>query len=121
MAKERKMSLTPEERGKVIIVEFVGGFRDGQILRSDSTNPNEVRECMGLYVLFSQGGKIGKRMRGVSEAAIAELQEIVEMTPDGPRLKREPSAKMNHIYEVVDRQEDEQTIRVHYQYMGQHE
>ena len=60
-------------------------------------------------------------MRGISEAAIAESKEIVEMTPDGHRLKREPSAAMNHVYEVVDRQEDEQTIRVRYQYMGQHD
>jgi hypothetical protein len=117
MAEERKMSLTPEEQSKTIVVEFHGGFRDGEILRSDSANPNEVTQCMGLYILQSQGGKIGKRMRGYSEAGIAELQELLEVTPQGPRLKREPVLGMNHIYEVVDRQEDNLSIRVRYHYM----
>jgi hypothetical protein len=93
MAEERKTSLTPEEQRKTIFVEFVGGFRDGQILRSDSTTPGEANE-------------------------IAELEEIIENTPEGPRFKREPSMERNHTYEVVGRQEDDLTIRVRFQYMG---
>lgn len=119
MAEEKKMGLTPEEQGKTILVEFLGGFRDGQVLRSDSSNRDEFQECLALYILHSQGGQLGKRFKCYSEAGIAELGELLEVTPEGPRLKREPMAGRNHIYEVVSRQEDDDTIRIRYQYMGQ--
>lgn len=114
-----KTSLTPEEQRKTIFVNFLGGFRDGLTLRSDSEHPGEAQECMGFYILHSQGGKVGKRIRSYLDAGVAELQELVVNTPEGPRLKREPVMEMSHIYEVTDRQEDDLTIRVRYQYMGQ--
>ncbi len=101
MAEERKTSLTPEELRKTIFVEFVGGFRDGQILRSDSANHSEVQECFALYMINSHGGKIGKRIQGYSDAGIAELNELIENTPEGPRLKREPIMERNHIYVLL--------------------
>ena len=118
MSGEPKTGLTPEEQRKLISVEFVGGDKDGLVFRSDSSDPQEVQNCMGHYIFFSEGGRIGSGIRGMSEAGIRELHEIVENTPDGPRLKREPIYDRNHVYRVTDRLEDDQTIVVRYTYEG---
>jgi hypothetical protein len=118
MAEERKSSLTPEEQRKLIIVEFTGGDRDGAMFRSDSENPQEVRECMGYYIWLSQGGKIGAGICGMSTAAIQELREIIENTPEGPRLKRPPRFGSDHVYRVTHREENDETIIVRYTYQG---
>lgn len=118
MQESQKTSLTPDEQGKLIVVEFVGGDKDGESFRSDSSDPQEVDQCMGHYILFSQGGKIGSGIRGLSTAAIQELHEIVESTPDGPRFKRPPTFGTDHVYRVTDRREDDAKIVVRYSYMG---
>ena len=103
---------------KRIVIEFIGGFKDGDCLRSDSAEPEVVKSALSYYFVFSKQGAIGKRFRAISDARWNELEDIVEMTDAGPVLTREPTASMNHIYEVVDRSESDDQILVRYQYKG---
>lgn len=107
----------PPAPAKRIVVEFVGGFKDGQRLANDASDQQEAEQAHAYYHI-SESGTVGKRFRTLSDAGLMELQEIAEETPDGPRLKREPTAKMNHIYQVVARNEDDRQITVRFQYMG---
>jgi hypothetical protein len=97
MAKAKKRVLTPEEQTKAIVVEFADGPMDGRVLRSDSDDRVEVERALDAYLVHSDGGTIGARYRAKSEADVEET---------------------GHVYEVVDRHEDEATIRVRFQYMG---
>ena len=103
---------------KRIVIEFIGGFKDGDCLRSDSEDPEEVKSALSYYLVFSKQGTIGKRFRAISDARWNELEDIVEVTDAGPVLMRAPIAGMNHVYEVVDRIEDDDRILVRYQYKG---
>jgi hypothetical protein len=108
----------PDEQRKLIIVEFFGGDRDGLVYRSDSDDPHDVEECMGYYIPFSQGGKIGSGIRTYSAAGIQKRQELWEQTPDGPKLKRPPVFSRDHVYRVTDHFEDSEKIVVRYTYKG---
>ncbi len=102
---------------KTVLVQFVGGFQDGRRLNSRSSDPAEAQEALGQYFMSSEG-TVGKRFRTVSEAGWREMQEIIEVTPDGPRLKREPIYGMDHVYELVERIEDDTTIALRFEYQG---
>ncbi len=97
MAGAKKRVLTPEEQTKAIVVEFADGPMDGRVLRSDSDDREEAGQALDGYLVHADGGAIGARYRATSEADAEET---------------------GHVYEVVDRQEDEATIRVRFQYMG---
>ena len=101
-----------------IIERFRGGFKDGLELRSDSDNPNEGQEALELYTIHDNGS-VGKRFKALSEAGIAELKDILIADGDNVRLKREPSVSMNHIYQIVARDEIEEDVIVTYEYQGQ--
>ena len=101
-----------------IVVKFRGGFKDGQELRGDSDDPNEVQQALNHYVM-ADNGTVGKRFRAISDAGIAEIGEIMIVDGDEVRLKRPPTTSMNHIYEVVSRDEIGEDIIVQYQYKGQ--
>ena len=93
----KKRVLTPQEQTKTITIEFADGFMDGEVLRSDSDDREEAERALSFYLVHSDGGTIGKQYRAKSDADAEEAE---------------------HLYEVVDRQEDETTIRVRFQYMG---
>jgi len=120
MANEGARALTPEEQSKTIVVEFADGPLDGTVLRTDSDDRSEVEQTLLFYTLISGGGERGRQFRASADTGLDNLEEYVEDTPEGPRLK-EPTPAPNQVYEVADRQEDEVTIRVHYQYIGQDE
>ncbi|MDB5352337.1 MAG: hypothetical protein JWN86_3584 [Planctomycetota bacterium] len=100
MGKEKARALTPEEQTKTIIVEFDDGPEDGTEFRSDSDDLEEAEEALRFYLVHSDGGRIGEKYRTTSTADIETTR---------------------HIYEVVDRQDDETTIRVRFQYLGAEE
>jgi transcriptional regulator with XRE-family HTH domain len=104
-------------RPRPIVVEFVGGFMDGKRLSTAADDPDEVQEAAAHYVMSSEG-TVGKRFRTYSDAGRAELAEITEMTPEGPRLKREPVYDMDHFYEVVERVETGESIIVRFRFAG---
>jgi hypothetical protein len=108
--------VTMAEHDKVIVVEFVGGFKDGAVLRCDPADPEAVMQYRYLLQL-SDGGKVGTRFRSVSEAGLAELRGLVEDTPGGPRLRGELAASRYHVYELVDRRDDGHTIRLKYRFI----
>jgi len=100
MAGAKKRVLTPEEQTKTILVEFADGPMDGRVLRSDSDDWEEAERALDGYLVHSDGGTIGTRYRATSDADVEES---------------------GHIYEVINRREDEATIRVRFQYMGTEE
>jgi hypothetical protein len=100
MAKEKRRALTPEEQTMTIIVEFADGPKDGEVFRSDSEDLEEAERALHLYVVHADGGRIGAQYRTKSAADVEETR---------------------HIYEVVDRHEDQTTIRVRFQYLGAEE
>jgi hypothetical protein len=96
--KETGRALTPEEQAKTIIVEFEDGPRDGLVLRSDAEDLKEAERALHLYLVHSDGGKIGSQYHVPSDDSVEDTDDV---------------------YEVVDRSEDETTIRVHFEYMGE--
>jgi hypothetical protein len=96
--KETGRALTPEEQTKTIIVGFEDGPLDDLVLRSDSDDLEEAEKALHLYLVHSDGGKIGSQYQVRSDDNVEETELV---------------------YEVVDRSEDEATIRVHFEYMGE--
>jgi hypothetical protein len=113
----RKFSGKSIKATRKLVVRFSGGFRDGEILRIDSENQQEAMMAMFLYV-GSEGGKVGHRFPGMSTAGKQELHEIVENTPEGPRLKREPVFNKLHVYKLIERNETEESLVLRYEYEG---
>jgi hypothetical protein len=102
---------------KAIVVVFEGGFMDGKRVSTASTDPNEVEEAARHYFMSSEG-TVGKRFCTYSEAGLREMAEITESTPDGPRLKREPVYGMDHVYELVERVEADDSTTLRFRYAG---
>jgi len=96
--KQTGRALTPEEQTKTIIVEFADGPLDGLVLRSDADDRDEAEKVLRLYLVHSDGGKVGSQYQVRSDEKVDETEDV---------------------YEVVDRSEDEATIRVHFEYMGE--
>ncbi|MDX2039097.1 MAG: hypothetical protein SFX72_20795 [Isosphaeraceae bacterium] len=118
MREHTTLSLTPEERKKLISIEFLDGFKDGEVYKFPSNDKHEMDMALSMYLGFSARGTLGKRLKCLSDAGLAELLKISEsMTEDG-KLELPPVFHMNNIYEVVERIEDSGTIRVIYKYMG---
>ena len=109
--------LTPEEQGKTIIIEHIGGWEDGHVLRSDSTDEKRAMACWNTYFSCDRGS-VGAQLGSVPIAAMTELVESIEDTPDGPRFKQPPGVKVCHIYEVVSRQVGETVISVRCKFVG---
>jgi len=107
-------------QGKTIVATFEGGFRDGMRASSASTDPEEVQHALGAFFLTG-GGTLGGAYLTVSDAGVAEMLEggLIEITPDGPRLTREPGFAMDHVYEVVGRVEHADSIRIVLRYRRQ--
>lgn len=101
-----------------VTVKFVGGFKDGRELRSNSNDPNEAQEAVAFYAM-TDDGKVGKRCKAISDAGLAELKDLLVVDGDEVRLKKAPSTSMSHVYEIVSREEIDDDIVVRFEYQGQ--
>jgi hypothetical protein len=95
-----------------IIVEFVGGFRDGELASTASDFPEDVRLAEASYFL-SHRGEIGRKHKTVSDAAMQV------MVTEGGQAARERGFDMNHVYQVVERTEKDGDTIVRFEYVGQ--
>ena len=89
---------------------FVGGCSDGKTIRTDSPVESE-RTFAEAFVAMTHDGEVGKRVVGLSDAAIASL---------GSRSSGEASPQA-HLYEVAERVTDEEgcvCIRMTYAGVG---
>ena len=103
------------ETQKRIVIEFHGGHMDGATLASD--NPDEV-QAVAACCAMTHGGEVGKQFRGYSEVGLGQLFGFAFRHAMG-LAQREPTTDMNHIYEVVDRSEDDTEIVIRLEYKGQ--
>ena len=101
---------------KPIVLLYEGGFRDGKRISSASADPQEANEALVNYNLSAKG-EVGRRHWTMSDLGIQELSEIVEDTPDGPRLTREPNFAKRHIYEVAERTETVEAVTVRFRFI----
>jgi hypothetical protein len=95
-----------------VVIEFVGGPRDGTQLSTASTDPKVVREADGIYNL-SQQGTVGRKHRTFSEAAeqILQTQGVSALINSG--------MEMDQVYRVISKAEKDGDITVRIEYVGQ--
>jgi hypothetical protein len=95
-----------------IIVEFVGGFRDGTRASTASDDPAEAKFALMKYH-FSNQGEIGKKHQEISVAA----QEIFHTEGVAGLVQR--GLEMNHFYKVVSKTIEGDDTIVRFQSVGQ--
>jgi hypothetical protein len=87
-----------------IIVEFVGGFRDGMRASSESADPGESKFALSVYAM-SHEGEIGREHRSYPDPALHAIQM------EGGEAIAEHGLDMNHFYKVVSKTvKDDDTI-----------
>jgi hypothetical protein len=96
----------PEFAGLRITVEFLGGFRDGERLVNDFTNPRAHKQAME-YARLSDGGKIGYMLEVAQDAAEAEAGE-----------KKAARTETKHAYEVFEKIERGGELIIRFRYEG---
>jgi hypothetical protein len=94
-----------------IIVEFVGGFRDGTRVSSGSADPNEANFALSMYH-FSHQGKIGAKHKTASDAAVEILRT------EGPAELAKRGLDMNHFYKVVSNTVEGDDTIIRFQSVG---
>jgi len=78
---------------------FVGGFKDGCIIRGDSLKAAERSRVHGFATL-THGGAIGKKIRGRSKQS---HEHVHEQLAEGETVEESP----NQTYEVVSNLADD--------------
>jgi hypothetical protein len=94
-----------------IIVEFVGGFRDGGRFSSASEDPDDAWFAKSMY-LRSNAGDIGHTHRTASDA---DMQIFLT---EGPDVAIQKGLVPNHLYKVVSKTEKDGDITVRFEYAG---
>jgi hypothetical protein len=95
-----------------IIVEFVGGFRDGGRFSSKSKDLDEAWFAKAMYIR-SNAGDIGHTHRTASDAGMQ-----IFLT-EGPEVAIQLRVAPNHLYKVVSKTEKDGNITVRFEYAGQ--
>jgi hypothetical protein len=95
-----------------IVVEFIGGFKDGMRLSSDSQDPNEAHEVASLY-LSNHQGEPGRESQAISAAAL----EV--MRAEEPEGVMRTAFDLNHKYELVERFDGDSDVMLRYKYLRQ--
>jgi hypothetical protein len=95
-----------------IIVEFVGGFRDGGRFSSDSDDPGDAWFAKSMY-FRSHEGEIGRTHRTASDVGMQ-----IFLT-EGPVAAMNKGVAPNHLYKVVRKVEKDDDIIVRFEYAGQ--
>ena len=89
---------------KQVIVEFHGGERDGESFNTTSTDWDESLFAMSNY-LMTRHGRIGARL------CVAQRDTVRAILGHAP-ADDFPDRDRPYLYEVADRQDDGETIRV---------
>lgn len=98
---------------KRIIWEFIGGDWDGKILDSEaSEDAEDRREAVHLYKTTNEG-ELGK---GQWYFTPAQVRRIKRRELDIHDI--EFDQKRKHQYKIVDRREDDETVRLRIEYFA---
>ncbi len=95
---------------KRIVFECIGGDSDGMLLDSHSDDPVVSKETVDLYHLTDKG-ELGRGYFGSTPNKMLQLLRG-EVGPQEVRGK--PGKK--HWYKITDRQEDDDTVRLRFEY-----
>lgn len=95
-----------------IIIEFIGGFRDGLRFDSASADAEESKWAWMWYRQFKDG-KIGHTITSASDAAVNVMRSHKTHDEFEATMKNHPGFPC-HYYQVVDRikQGDSVTVRI---------
>lgn len=93
------------------IIEFVGGPHDGKHVSSDSENANEAMQADGYCRVFTREGTVGKRFSVGSEAAVDFINTRQSEETALPNFRL-------HIYEVIERIEQDGDTIVRCKFVG---
>jgi hypothetical protein len=91
-----------------IVFEFVGGPKDGKILRGKLGEPSDAER----FYLFSNHGAVGHRFKVASNYAVETLAEAGLMEDKRHHFQR-------HYYVVTDRREEGDEVWVRAEYIAQ--
>jgi hypothetical protein len=95
-----------------IIVEFVGGFRDGMRASSESTDPGESKFALSVYAI-SQEGEIGGEHRSYPDPAMHAIQM------EGGDALAQHGLDMNQCYKVVSKTAKDDDTIVRFEFVEQ--
>jgi len=95
-----------------IIIEFIGGFRDGGRFSSASEDPDDAWFAKSMY-FRSREGEIGRTHRTASDLGMQ-----IFLT-EGPVAAIKKGVAPNHFYKVVSKIEKDDDIIVRFEYAGQ--
>jgi hypothetical protein len=91
-----------------IVVEFIGGFRDGLRWSTDSPDRRESNEAAWLWCIHE--GIIGKKIGVLSEAATEPV-----ISERGQEAKNR-GMDINHFYTLIEKVEDGTDTIIRYEY-----
>ncbi len=96
---------------KPVSINFKGGCKDGQILRTDSPDPNEQQQAAYVYIKSKQG-TIGHDWYVTPEAAPEKMQLKIKRDGDGNVTLENPGVPLGpqHKYVISDRQETDNEL-----------
>jgi hypothetical protein len=94
-----------------IIVEFSGGFRDGERASTDSEDPDEADLAESSYILASHG-TVGGKFRGPSDLARHILRT------EGREAFVRYGFGANHFYKIVSRTVDDEDVVLRFESCG---
>jgi hypothetical protein len=97
-----------------IIIEFIGGFRDGTCASSESSDPTEADLALGIYY-FSNSGEFGRIYKTYPDAG----KEVVRI--EGALAGMQKHVLMNEIYKVLSKTIGAADTIVRFEYLGQEE
>ncbi|MCA9137857.1 MAG: hypothetical protein KDB00_13890 [Planctomycetales bacterium] len=102
-----------------IVVQFIGGFKDGCVLCSDSLDSNESQQAVFYFMKTNNGTQTGHRFKMFSDVGLKELGDSIIFDGEDVRLWRETATSNNHVYEAVKCEKDDEKILIVYEYQGQ--
>lgn len=93
--------------GGVILFQFCGGPREGDVVRSDvATDAESTNEAVTLWAK-TKGGKLGMTAKVTAGGTLAQQTGNLLELGSGGKI-----ASLWHIYEVTDRADSEREITV---------
>ncbi|MEZ6091233.1 MAG: hypothetical protein R3C05_25105 [Pirellulaceae bacterium] len=105
------MMISNQIEGGVILFHFRDGPRQGDVVRSDvQTDRDSTNEAVTFWAM-SRGGTVGRTIKTTHAGTLGEL------LVGGLSLEGKPSRNLKHLYRVVERVEEPQSIQVFVEYV----
>ena len=104
-------------RKKRIVVDFIGGLKDGYHAQSDSDDVELAEAAVALQTL-TDGCPVGSLLKMCSDDEISDGHAATLRMPQTQGPKRPPVVKAVHFYEMTQRSEDDVRVAIRFEYRG---